>query len=242
MQFGWLPFHLMDRAWPRPLMITLSDCGMAHPMHPSQKQKGHSHSVLTAAFSPDGSRLALGFEDCIVRLWDAISCMPIAKLEGHSGQVYKVSFSSDGHTLISRALGEIFAWDLTSRSPRRLPSGSHPATSGPPASSTLPIWSLHDLWVQVERQEDHQVRRICYIPPHYARNTFFVASSQQTHSRIVVGCEDGRVIILAIPGNPFNGDLSNHESLPAHDTRLTQRHRRGLRGAIGHVRSLSSWM
>ncbi|KAF9520094.1 hypothetical protein BS47DRAFT_1324097, partial [Hydnum rufescens UP504] len=96
---------------------------------------------------------------------------------------------------------------------------SHPLTSEPSADLT-PIWLLHNRWVSVQHQQDGGVRHVCFIPPNYIPQTLLAASSQQTHSRIAVGCEDGRVIILAVPHDPFNWDLSDQQSLLAHHVNL----------------------
>lgn len=48
---------------------------------------GHTDSVLSCAFSPDGSMLASGSGDKSVRLWDLNTQTPTATCLGHSGWV-----------------------------------------------------------------------------------------------------------------------------------------------------------
>ena len=67
--------------------------------------KGHSSSVLSVAFSPDGKRVATGSSDQIVRLWDVATGQELIKLPGHSSGVAYVVFSSDGKTLGSMSIG-----------------------------------------------------------------------------------------------------------------------------------------
>ena len=67
---------------------------------------GHTDSVLSIAFSPNGKLLASGSRDNTVRLWN-METDEITKLYGHRGWIYSVAFSPDGRTL---AVG---SWDKT---------------------------------------------------------------------------------------------------------------------------------
>ena len=63
--------------------------------------EGHSNSVNSVAFSPDGKTLASASSDNTIKLWHLESQKPIATLTGHSNWVYSVAFSPDGKTLAS---------------------------------------------------------------------------------------------------------------------------------------------
>ena len=45
---------------------------------------GHSHWVLSVAWSPDGTKLASGSRDQTVRIWEAATGKQLSQLKGHS--------------------------------------------------------------------------------------------------------------------------------------------------------------
>jgi len=80
-----------------------------------QTLEGHSSSVLSVAFSPDGSRIASGSDDRTIKIWDAKSGKEIRTLEGHSDWVLSVAFSPDGSRIASGSDDQtIKIWDAKS--------------------------------------------------------------------------------------------------------------------------------
>src|SRR5260370_461589 len=62
---------------------------------------GHTNTVRSVCFSPDGQRLASGSGDQTVRVWDAATGQQVLSLTGHTGGVRSVGFSPDGKRIVS---------------------------------------------------------------------------------------------------------------------------------------------
>jgi WD40 repeat protein len=87
--------------------------------------------VLTAVFSPDGTRIASGGFDRMLRLWDAENQEEVAQLPGHANVLHSLAFSPDGLTLASgSADGTVRLWD-TRPLADRLKVGRQAAASRP---------------------------------------------------------------------------------------------------------------
>ena len=80
---------------------------------PVRSLEAGSGSVLPVALSPDGSRIALGW-DHHVGLWSADEAVAGATIEGLPKGVYGLSFSHDGRSLAAAAAdGRVRVWAVT---------------------------------------------------------------------------------------------------------------------------------
>ncbi len=63
--------------------------------------QGHTASVGTVAWSPDGSLLASGSADRTAQVWDAHTYRTLVTYRGHSGGVQSLAWSPDGSRIVS---------------------------------------------------------------------------------------------------------------------------------------------
>jgi WD40 repeat protein len=62
---------------------------------------GHEEGVISAVFSPDGSRIVTVSGDNTAGIWDAATAKETAVLRGHEGSVFSAAFSSDGSRIVT---------------------------------------------------------------------------------------------------------------------------------------------
>ena len=67
----------------------------------SRTLKGHTDTVRTLAFSPDGKTLVSGGKDNTLRIWDTHTGSMLRRLAGHRKGIKTVTFSRDGKMIAS---------------------------------------------------------------------------------------------------------------------------------------------
>lgn len=96
-----------------PRAVILWDVAAGRELH---ILSGHEFEVTSAAFSPDGKRLATGSRDWTVRLWDVASGKHLATLENDSTEVNAVAWAPDGRHLAAASNDLLIRlWDVERR-------------------------------------------------------------------------------------------------------------------------------
>ena len=78
-------------------------------------QSGHSGKVMTASFSPDGTRVVTGSNDDTAKIWDSRSGLELVTLRRSNAWINAASFSPDGSRVVTGSndpIAEI--WDAKS--------------------------------------------------------------------------------------------------------------------------------
>jgi WD40 repeat protein len=95
----------------------------AHAIEPRFTLSGHTDSVWSIAFSPDGKRIATGGYDRTIRIWDIAhrdkdgkeEPLTVGTLSGQEGTIFALAFSADSKLLASGASdGSVDLWDAAS--------------------------------------------------------------------------------------------------------------------------------
>lgn len=73
---------------------------------------GHTGTIRSAAYSPDGTRIITGSDDKTARIWDARTGQLLLTLSGHTNRIFSASFSPDGRRVVTgSADNAALIWD-----------------------------------------------------------------------------------------------------------------------------------
>jgi general transcriptional corepressor TUP1 len=98
--------------------------------------------VTSVSISPDGSMVAAGSLDSVIRIWEVASGILLDSLRGHRDSVYSVAFTPDGKGIISGSLDKsLKLWDLCSVLHKRAAKNKDSLISSrsSPASISAPV-------------------------------------------------------------------------------------------------------
>ncbi len=174
---------------------------------------GHTGSVLTAAFSPDGTTIASGSIDDTVMLWDAGTGLHKHTLIGHKGAVTGVVFSSDGKILASSSMDTtIRVWDAVTGELKTVSDGMPSSILGivfSPGDDIIAGWGgmkkIYLLDVATGKQKD-------------------IIKTEKHVSSVVFSPDGGKIVlggvtsiqILDMATGVYTGKLTGHRSNVTH--------------------------
>ncbi len=196
-----------------PYTVEAESALMKAMKHETAVLRGHTASVTSVAFSPDGSRIVSGSRDWTLILWDAKSGKPIGEpMSGHTGEVTSVAFSPDGSRIVSgSADSTLILWDAKSGKPigktvRGHTDGVNAVAFSPDGSrivsgaadNTLILWDAKSGKPIGDPMRGHtdQVNAVAFNPD---------------GSRIVSGSTDNTLILWdAKSGKPIGDPMRGH--------------------------------
>ena len=80
------------------------------------KAKAHGKELASLALSPDGTLLASGFDDGVIKLWTVTSGQPVQTLKSHQDRVTDLAFTGDGRILAAASEDKtITIWSVADR-------------------------------------------------------------------------------------------------------------------------------
>ncbi|MBW4634376.1 MAG: serine/threonine protein kinase [Iphinoe sp. HA4291-MV1] len=155
---------------------------------------GHSDSVWSVAFSPDGQLLASGSSDSTIKLWQVDTGREIRTLTGHSFFVNSVTFSPDGQLLASgSADGTIKLWQVSTGEEIRTFTGHSDAVCSVTFSPNVQLLASGSWDRTIKIWQIGTGSEICTLCDHsnYVRSVVFSPDGQT----IVSGSDDDTIKI-----------------------------------------------
>ncbi|MFE3648689.1 trypsin-like peptidase domain-containing protein [Streptomyces sp. NPDC059152] len=170
---------------------------------------GHSRSVQSVAFSPEGNTLASGSEDSTARLWDVRARRSLATFTGSSPSVRSVAFSPDGATLAGSSgdRGAVRLWDIRTHRPLATLTGSSSPVVFSPDGNTLATGGSSGT-VRLWDARTH--RLLATLTGHTASSALSVAFSPDGRTLATAGSTDRTVRLWDVRTHRQSATLTGH--------------------------------
>jgi WD40 repeat protein len=158
---------------------------------PQASVEAHADTIFALRCSPDGSVIASGGADKLVKLWRASDLVELAHLEGHSGHVLSIVFRPDGLALASGGTDrEVKVWDTKTH--------QQTSTIGPYHAAVTALGWAEAAHILVA-QEDGTVHLATAGESEVGRalassgKVIYAIAVSSTGQKIFSGCHDGHV-------------------------------------------------
>ena len=137
--------------------------------------QGHTDSVNSVSFSPDGRHIVSGSTDRTIQLWDAQTGGQVGNpLQGHTDSVNSVAFSPDGRHIVSGSDDRtIRLWDAQTGGQVGNPLQGHTSSVNSVAFSPVRLWEAQTVGT-MEKPLQSAITK-CLLPIHFS-------SSGATHA------------------------------------------------------------
>lgn len=155
---------------------------------------GHTGTVWSVAFSPDGTQALSGSSDSTLRLWNTETGEMIRVLRGHSNTILSVAFSPDGANAVSSSSdGTVRLWDIRSGTTVRTYRGHEGVVYSVAFSpdNTMVLGGCFDKTLRLWNKQTGETIRTLRGHTGYVRSVAF----SEDGSLIVSASQDGTVML-----------------------------------------------
>ena len=160
---------------------------------------GHTDTVMSVAFSTDGTRIVSGSSDSSVRVWDALTGAQLKVLNGHTDNVWSVAFSTDGtHIVSGSGDNSVRVWDASCEAWAKVPNihtdSLNTITSDESARLSI-VGHAHAAWTTDQKHWIRSVRgryRLMWVPEVAYPYTIIAISCEGSVIVNFQGCNIGR--------------------------------------------------
>ena len=119
--------HLMELVNEEAVLL-----GKPHPIYcHADILEGHTRTIYSAAFSPNGKQIVSASEDKSIRIWDLMTGDCLWVIKDDTDSVLSASFSPDGKRIVSASRNEIRIWDTETKECVKILKGRNHAAFSP---------------------------------------------------------------------------------------------------------------